>query len=151
MRRERAPGTIPRSPAAGDGPGGPLLDALGRLADRLDRESRDLLAAEGCLPAAARRVEVGGTRGWLYPVESVQGDRFRMFLWFDGAAYQVKVVEPDVGHVPDPHACHLFPDARLCLGGDAAGGMPTLEGAFGRSVLWATGYAAWRRTGRFPF
>jgi hypothetical protein len=29
--------------------------------------------------------------------------------------------------------------------------MPTLEGAFARSVLWANGYAAWRRTGRFPF
>lgn len=145
----RAPLQSRRRPPATDS-GGLLLDALGRLADRLDRDSRDRFAADGCLPASARRVEVAGTGGWIYPVESPQGDRFRMFLWFDGGAYQVKVVDPDLGHVADPHACHLFPDARLCLGGDPAGGMPTLEGAFARSVLWAAGFAAWRRTGRFP-
>ncbi len=92
-----------------------------------------------------------GTTGWLYPVMSEQGDRFRLFLWFDGAAYQVKVVEPVLESLADPHACHVLPEARLCLGGDPGGGMPTLEGAYGRSVLWASGYAAWRRTGRFPF
>ncbi len=128
-----------------------MLDALARLGERMQRESRDRLAAEGCLPAATRRVSVAGTSGWLYPIVNEQGDRFHMFLWFDGAAYQVKVVEPALGHVTDPHACHLFPDARLCLGGDAGGGMPTLDGAFARSVLWATGYGAFARTGRFPF
>ena len=94
---------------------------------------------------------VEGTRGWLYPVATEQGDRYRLFLWFDGATYQVKVVEPPVERAAEPHACHLFPDARLCLGGDPGGGMPTLEGAFARSVLWANGYSAWLRTGRFPF
>jgi hypothetical protein len=128
-----------------------LIDVLARLGDRLDRDTRDRVAADGCLPASARRVTVAGTSGWLYPVENTHGDRFRMFLWFDGAAYQVKVVAPSLGHVPDPHACHVFPDARLCLGGDPAGGVPTLEGAFARSVLWATGYGSFTRTGRFPF
>ncbi len=128
-----------------------MLDALGRLGEHLARESRDRLAAEGCLPAEARRVSVQGTAGWLYPVVNAQGDRLRMFLWFDGAAYQVKVVDPAPGHVADPHACHLFPDARLCLGDDPAGGMPSLAGAFARSVLWANGFGAYRRTGRFPF
>lgn len=128
-----------------------MLDALGRLGESLARESRDRLAADGCLPAQARRVSVQGSAGWLYPVTTEQGDRFRLFLWFDGAAYQVKVVEPVLDSCMDPHACHAFPDARLCLGGDPGGGMPTLDGAFARSVLWANGYAEWRRTGRFPF
>jgi hypothetical protein len=128
-----------------------VIDILARLGDSLARESRDRLAAEGCLPAAARRVTAEGSTGWLYPVTSEQGDPFRMFLWFDGAAYQVKVVEPVIESTSDPHACHVFPDQRLCLGGDPGGGMPTLDGAFARSVLWATGYSAWRRTGRFPF
>ena len=128
-----------------------MLDALGRLGEALARESRDRLAADGCLPAKARRVAVQGAAGWLYPVTSEQGDLFRLFLWFDGAAYQVKVVEPVLDAGVDPHACHVFPDARLCLGGDPGGGMPTLDGAFARSVLWANGYAEWRRTGRFPF
>jgi hypothetical protein len=131
--------------------GGALLDALGRLGERLARDSRDRLEAEGCLPAAARRVSVQGTSGFLYPVGNEQGDRFVLFLWFDGAAYQVKVVEPALGKVADPHACHLYPDARLCLGGDDGGGMPSLAGAFARSVLWVNGFGAYQRTGRFPF
>ncbi len=127
-----------------------MFEALARLGERMERENRDRFAAEASLPASARHVSVAGTSGWLYPVVNEQGDSFRMFLWFDGAAYQVKVVEPTLAHV-DPHAGHLFPDARLCLGGDAEGGMPTLEGAFGRSVLWAAGYGIYARTGRFPF
>lgn len=128
-----------------------MLDALGRLGDALARESRDRLAAELCLPGQAKRVTAQGTTGWLYPVTSEQGDRYTLFLWFDGSAYQVKVVAPELDRVADPHACHLFPDARLCLGGDPGGGMPTLEGAFARSVVWTSGYSHWRRTGRFPF
>jgi hypothetical protein len=128
-----------------------VLDALGRLGDALARESRDRLAAELCLPASAKRVTAQGTTGWLYRVTSEQGDPYTMFLWFDGSAYQVKVVVPELDPFADPHACHLFRDARLCLGGDRGGGVPTLEGAFARSVLWANGYSRWRRTGHFPF
>ena len=128
-----------------------MLDTLSRLGEALVRESRDRAAAEGCLPAKARRVTAQGIAGWLYPVTSEQGDLFRLFLWFDGAAYQVKVVEPELAPGADSHACHFFPGARLCLGGDAGGGMQTLEGAFARSVIWANGYSAWLRTGRFPF
>jgi hypothetical protein len=128
-----------------------VLDTLARLGERLVRDGQDRLAAEGILPGQARRVPVQGTGGWLYPVTAEAGDRFVLFLWFDGAAYQVKVVEPALDPGVDPHACHLFPEGRLCLGGDAGGGMPTLEGAYARSVLWANGFAAWRRTGRFPF
>jgi hypothetical protein len=128
-----------------------VLEALGRLGDALARENRDRLAAEMCLPSRAKRVTAEGTTGWLYAVTSEQGDPYTLFLWFDGAAYQVKVVSPDLDPLANHHACHFFPGARLCLGGDPGGGMPTLEGAFSRSVLWANGYSHWRRTGRFPF
>jgi len=127
-----------------------VLEYLARLGERMERENRDRFAAEGCLPSSARRLTVAGTTGWLYPVVNDQGDAFSMFVWFDGAAYQVKVVEPTLGYA-DPHVCHLFPDARLCLASADGGGMPTLEGAFARSVLWANGYGAFARTGRFPF
>ncbi|HSM92159.1 MAG TPA: hypothetical protein VLT47_04670 [Anaeromyxobacteraceae bacterium] len=127
-----------------------MLETLVNLGERMERESRDRSAAEGCLPADTRRISVAGTSGWFYPVVNEQGDPFRMFLWFDGSAYQVKVVEPTLGYA-DPHLCHLFPDARLCLGAEEGGGMPTLESAYARSVLWATGYGAFLRTGRFPF
>jgi hypothetical protein len=128
-----------------------VLDLLTRLGERLARTSREGLLAESCLPGAARLVTVQGTRGWLYPVQSEQGDEFRLFLWFDGAVYQVKVVSPEIDRGDDPEACHLCPGARLCLGADHEGGMPTLDGAYARSVVWANGFSAWRRTGRFPF
>ncbi|BDG02954.1 hypothetical protein [Anaeromyxobacter oryzae] len=128
-----------------------LLDILSRLGERIARTSREGLEAEGCLPGAARHVSVQGTSGWLYPVVTEQGDPYQLFLWFDGGAYQVAVVSPEIDPGADPEACHLFPGARLCLGNDHGGGMPTLEGAYARSVLWANGFSAWRRTGRFPF
>lgn len=128
-----------------------MLDLLSRLGERLARTSREGLEAEGCLPGAARRVRVQGTGGWLYPVRTEAGDELRLFLWFDGAAYQVKVVSPEIDRGENPEACHLYPGARLCLGVEHHGGMPTLEGAYARSVLWANGFSAWRRTGRFPF
>jgi hypothetical protein len=128
-----------------------LLDALSRLGERIVRASRDGLAADGILPSGARRVTVQGTRGFLYAIVTEQGDAYRLFLWFDGAAYQVKVVSPEIDRGDDPEACHLYPGARICLGVDDGGGMPTLESAYARSVLWANGCSEWRRTGRFPF
>ena len=111
---------------------------------------RDRAAVEQSLPGRDAAVVVDGVRGWVYPVTSEAGDRFQLFLWFDGAAYQVTVVAPDVTGC-DPHACHLFPQARICLAPEPGGGMPTLEGAFAKSVLWANGYSVYLRTGTFPF
>jgi hypothetical protein len=128
-----------------------LLEALSRLGDRIARANRDSLAAAGCLPAGARHVTVQGTSGWVYAVVTEQGDAYRLFLWYDGAVYQVKVISPEIDRGENPEACHVFPGARLCLGAEDDGGMPTLESAYARSVLWANGFSAWRRTGQFPF
>ncbi|WP_242342241.1 hypothetical protein [Anaeromyxobacter terrae] len=123
----------------GDWLAGPVHDAL-----------RDRAMVEQSLPAATRAVVVDGVRGWLFPVTTTAGDLFQLFLWFDGAVYQVTVASPDVsGH--DPHACHLFPHGRICLSADPAGGMPTLQAAYAKSVLWANGFSEFQRTGAFPF
>lgn len=102
------------------------------------------------LPATTRSLVVDGVRGWLYPVRSDAGDDFRLFLWFDGSAYQVKVASPDVD-AHRSHACHLFADGRLCLGEEAGGGLPTLDSAYARSVMWANGFSVYLRGGTFPF
>lgn len=111
---------------------------------------RDRAVVEQSLPAETRAVVVDGVHGWLYPVTTADGDRLRLFLWFDGGAYQVTVASPDVTPL-DPHACHLYPHGRICLSADPGGGMPTLEGAFAKSVLWAHGFSVYQRTGSFPF
>jgi hypothetical protein len=112
---------------------------------------RDQAAVEGNLPAATRYLVVEGVRGWLYPISTELGDEFQLFVWFDGSAYQVKVVEPEVERRDDPHACHLLPDGRICLGEVAGGGMPTLVEAYARSVIWCNGYSVYTRNSTFPF
>ncbi len=116
----------------------------------LTRAGRDRATAAEKLPPTAREVVVEGLRGWLYSIRSTVGDEFELFLWFDGSAYQVRVVSPDVWARPELlHSCHVFHDARICFGRWEGGGMPTLEGAYAGSVAWANGYSTWRRTGRF--
>jgi hypothetical protein len=112
---------------------------------------RDQAIVDGNLPSATRYRVVDGVRGWLYPVASGLGDAFVLFVYFDGSGYQVKVAEPVMDARADSHACHLFPDARICLGEHAGGGMPTLAEAYSKSVVWCNGFSVYQRTGKFPF
>jgi hypothetical protein len=124
---------------------------LSNLKTGFTRRLRDRAIVEAKLPGSTREVTADGARGWRYPVETDLGDRYELFLWFDGSAYQVKVLSPDVEGRCGLHACHLFPDGRICLGDDSTGGMPTLDGAYAKSVLWANGFSAYERTAMFPF
>jgi hypothetical protein len=121
------------------------------FAHRFTRALRDQAVVDGKLPAATRALAVDGARGWAYPVTSALGDGFELFVWFDGSAYQVKVVAPQVEGRFDPHACHLFTDGRICLGDSPDGGMPTLESAYAKSVVWCNGFSSYLRSSRFPF
>jgi len=127
-----------------------VIDVPG-FTHRFTRTLRDQAVVDGKLPAATRQVEVEGVRGWLYPATSTQGDAYQLFAYFDGSAYQVKVVAPDVEGHPDPHACHLFADGRICLSAGATGGLDALEAAYAKSVVWCNGYSVYVRCGRFPF
>src|SRR6266511_5440115 len=129
----------------GDGMG------LASFADGFSRVLRDKAQVEGMLPASTRYVEVDGVRGWLYPVSSELGDAFRLFVYFDGAGYQVRVVEPEVEGRFDPHACHVHPDGRICLSNEAGRGLASLQAAYARSVLWCNGFSVFLRDAQFPF
>ena len=124
---------------------------LASFADRLTRELRDRALVEAKLPASTRHVTVSGVRGWLYPITTELGDAFRLFLWFDGAGYQVKVVAPELDGRFDPHACHLLPDGRICLSDEEGRGRPSLEDAYARSVVWCNGFSVFLRDAQFPF
>ncbi len=123
---------------------------LARFADGITRMLRDKALAEAKLPPLTRYVNARGVRGWLYPVTSALGDPFRLFLWFDGASYQVRLLEPDVDARLDPHACHLLRDGRLCLTAVPGAGTETLEAAYARSVVWCNGFSVFLREERFP-
>ena len=123
---------------------------LARFIDDLSRVPRDKALAEAQLPCATRYLTVDGVRGWLYPISTELGDAFQLFLYFDGAAYQVRVVEPAVEGRFDPHASHVLPDGRLCLSESWAGGASTLEAAYARSVVWCNGFSRYLRGESFP-
>lgn len=80
-----------------------------------------------------------------------------MSAYFDGQEYQVRVLSPripeDVGLTPDQlgiHECHLFPNGRICLNPPSNGAL-TLQDAFSKSVIWATGFTTYCEIGQFPF
>lgn len=123
---------------------------LASFTEGIARVLRDKALADAKLPAETRYVNARGVRGWLYPVTSALGDPFRLFLWFDGAAYQVRLLEPDVDMRFDPHACHLLRDGRLCLSAVPGAGAESLEAAYARSVLWCHGFSVFLREERFP-
>jgi hypothetical protein len=114
------------------------------------RALRERACVELDFPSATREVLVEGTRGFLFPLVSELGDHFDLFAYFDGGAYQVKVVRPRLEGA-DPHACHLFGDGRICFGPRDDGGVPSLKEAHARSALWANGLSVYLRTARFPF
>lgn len=113
------------------------------------RVLQDRALAEGRLPPSTRYLKVDGVAGWLYAVTSELGDPFRLFLYFDGAGYQVRLVEPRLEERPDAHASHLLPDGRLCLSPEAGSGMASLEAAYARSVVWCNGFSRFLRSGQF--
>lgn len=123
---------------------------LDRFTPRSTRRLRDQAVVEASLPASTRAVVADGVSGWLYPVRSELGDGYQLFAYFDGGAYQVKVVAPLVEDRYAPHECHLFRDGRVCLGEHAGGGVPSLEEAYARSVVWCNGFSVYVRSGRFP-
>jgi hypothetical protein len=123
---------------------------LVRFTEGIARVLRDKALAEAKLPANTRYVNARGVRGWLYGVTSAVGDPYKFFLWFDGASYQVRLLEPDVDSRLDPHACHLLRDGRLCLSPVPGAGVDTLEEAYARSVVWCNGFSVFLREERFP-
>ncbi|WP_442596421.1 hypothetical protein [Neobacillus sp. D3-1R] len=103
-------------------------------------------------PKNTRMIEVDGIRGWYYSFRDEFEQHYEMYAYFDGNAYQVKVVHPEVeGKYNSVHECHLYRDGRICFGNQYAGGLPSLEIAFAKSVLWANGFTAFEHTKKYPF
>lgn len=92
---------------------------------------------------------IGGVRGWLYNITSALGDLYTLFAYNDGSQYQVLVVFPEVAGRVGAHDAHLFSNGCICFGD--GGGLPTLEQAYAKSVLWTAGFSSFLRTGNFQF
>lgn len=93
-----------------------------------------------------------GVTGWIYSFDTELGYSFTLFAYFDGAHYQVKLIEPELeSYWETPHTGHLFSDGRICFGDSYRAGMPDIRSAYSKSVLWANGISIALQTGKFPF
>jgi hypothetical protein len=123
----------------------------GTFAGRTGRLRREQETVAAKLPQNTRYCVVDNVPGWLYRITSELGDEYTLYLFHDGSGYQVKVVFPEVEGRYNPHDGHLFADGRICWGAPVGVGLKTLEQAYAKSVLWASGFSVFLRTGRFPF
>jgi hypothetical protein len=116
------------------------------------RTAKEQMIVKEKFPRNTQLFEVNGVKGWYYTFQDEFNQKYEMFAYFDGTAYQVKVVFPAVeGKYKSIHDCHLFRDGRICFGLQYAGGLTSLENAFAKSVLWANGFTIYVRTGQYPF
>ncbi|NUP52587.1 MAG: hypothetical protein HOW97_35475 [Catenulispora sp.] len=115
------------------------------------REVEDLRWAAAHMPRNTRFIDHRDARGWCYSFRSQMGRPYTMFAYFDGISYQVKLVEPRLEGLLGVHSSHLFANGKLCLSQHGGSGQPSLEEAYSKSVLWATGMDVVMAGYPFPF
>jgi hypothetical protein len=122
---------------------------------RVQQETR---TARTKLPPGTRRVDSDGHRGWMYDLFTRDGLGRWYTVWTmyhpSGGQYFTYLVEPPVEAFigrPDfsEHAFHLYSDGRLCL--SMSSGSRSLDEAFGRALIWATGIDFVLAGQPFPF
>ena len=103
------------------------------------------------MPSRTKEVSINNIVGWSYQITCEFGNEYTLFLYFDGSRYQVKCVFPEVeGKNYEIHKHHLFPDGRLCLD-PTSQGAPSIDYAYAKSVIWATGFSGFEASGKFHF
>lgn len=114
------------------------------------RRKRDRDIARQYLPESTVEGMVDGTTYWTYEVRCQFRNRYLMAAYFDGREYQVRVLEPEIVGKYSVLISHVNPNGRLCLSAPN-NGAESLQEAFSRSVIWATGFSILSETGEFPF
>jgi hypothetical protein len=116
----------------------------------VSRHAQEFQIVRDKFPPGTTQEHVGGVTGWMYDITSDLGDDYVMFAFWDGSMYKVKMVLPDPENVPPAHYAHYFREnGVICLANSI--GLPTLEQAFAKSVLFATAWSWFQETGEFHF
>jgi len=119
------------------------------------RAEREIETVRKYMPANTQsHITEEGIRGWIYTFYCSFDRPYTMFAYFDGSFYQVVVVSPIVEErFCNEHTGHIYRDGRICMGYDCNSGRRTLEDAYAKSVLWATGMSSMLLSGNttFPF
>ena len=120
----------------------------------MSREQRDRETVAVKMPENTQEIRMGGLQCFIYEIVCELGLDYKFALYFDGRLYQVKVVEPDLADLEGAYGAlesHIFTDGKLCLSSETHAGLSTIEQAYGRSVIWATGFSFQRAGHSFDF
>jgi len=105
---------------------------------------------KGKMPQNTLEVMSDGCTGFMYDITCELGKKYQLFAYFNGSRYRVLVITPQVEGNAHPVLTKVLSDGSLCLEPTMMG-CRTLEEAFTKSVLWATGYSVYTHTGNFPY
>lgn len=104
-------------------------------------------------PRGSRQILVEGIDHVFYEFDNDFGHHYSMAAYFhaETALYRVKMLDPDpfIGGGDYGHPTHRFADGDLCLARSI--GVPTLEAAYAKSVLFSLGWSSYQATGEFAF
>ena len=124
--------------------------AMGKVADDFHQIRRKL-------PSTARLARVDEQEGLFFSFTDEFNNLFEFWLSYENGYYYSQVVFPVL--TPESvsgsvHQHHIFFNSqnKLCLGYSFKEfGVPHLEDAYTKSVLWANGFSVYQLTGTFPF
>ncbi len=120
------------------------------------RYQRALVRAK--FPPTTVEVVSEGWLGWSYWITDRFGNRYAFWVAFDvdrnlWSTYLLHPAPEDIRAPgltpPSAHDIHLYPDRELCLSRDI--GCRSIDAAYARSVLWATGISCYRAGAGFQF
>ncbi|TVR16494.1 MAG: hypothetical protein EA401_01250 [Planctomycetota bacterium] len=100
----------------------------------------DRAVASRALPRTTREVIQKNITGWLYTFRTSQGMDFACYTRRDPetGSYQTWCIKPELEVMGlGAHGGHLYDDGRICYGWDNDSGMPSLESAYAKAVVWA--------------
>jgi len=106
--------------------------------------------AKSKMPRNTLEVQSDGCTGFKYDITCELGNKYTLFVYFNGSRYRVLVLAPQVEGKAHPGLTKVWSDGSLCLEPTMMG-CRTLEQAFAKSVLWANGYSIYEINGIFPY
>jgi hypothetical protein len=112
----------------------------------------DALAAQHLPRSTTKVADSSGGTGWVYPVTTDVGDTFELFLYRDHylRLFRVRLMAPSLEQLGLMHETHLYGDGHLCIS-PAGPGLPMMNNAYARSVMWCHGISLMARGHAWPW
>ena len=102
------------------------------------------------MPSNAKIKKSGDIEGILYTITCEYENDYTLLAFRDETDYKVLLIDPMLEGTIGGHAGHLYGNGTICLA-HGGGGVGSLEEAYSKSAMWATGVSLVRMGHGFPF